>query len=307
MYKQFNLGHLALLVTAIIFGVGFLFQRDAAKIPEPSEVVIFTLWFVFSRSLIAVLFVLLITFFSRNNKNKTALFQNKEWIFYGAMSGLLFSAGMFFQQAGLAYTSIAKSGFITSLYVILVPILACFFLRTKRPNKVFWLAVLIMFLGLFCFAVSRTDDTSWNFGDTLTLIGAFCFAVQVLVLGLAVKKTAISGLLIGQFASVCLICFLLVLILGKLQVFLYLEWYKKSYLDILVLGLGSSGIAFLLQGYGQRKVPTAHAALILAFEAVFAAIFAYIFYAEKMTYLMLFGSFLMIVAIVVAQLANLHN
>lgn len=296
--KKFNTGHLALFITSALFGAAFIFQRHAAQLPAPDGKFTAALWFMFWRLFVASLF-LGICFYLVHQKQKPRSYGR--WIYYGAVASLFMFGGMLFQQWGLSYTGAGKSGFITGLYVVLVPLIAL--CEGHKQSKAVWIAAALAAAGLACFAGIQSTDalTAWNTGDSLTLICALCWAMQVLWSGAAVRHCNALAFSVAQMAGVCLLTFLVLLLTGKADSLMQPDWLAYSFWDLIATGIGSSAIAFFMQAVGQRRVPAAHAAVILSLESVFAMLFGWAIIGETVTGMMLIGSALMFAGMMAAQ------
>lgn len=296
--KTFNSGHVALSITAILFGMAFIFQRHAAQLPIPHGTFIAALWFMFWRLLVASIFLGSCLFIHCRKTQR----DYGRWIHYGAIGGIFMFGGMLFQQWGLSYTSAGKSGFITGLYVVFVPLIAL--LGGYKQSNAIWIAVALSVIGLGCFfSIDNDADalTSWNTGDGLTLICAACWGAQVLWSGVAVRHCNALAFSVAQIGSVCLLTFLALTFTGHLADLAHRDWLAYSFWDILATGIGSSAIAFFMQAVGQRKVPSAHAAVIMSLESVFAMLFGWALLGETITTIMLIGSVCMFAGMMVAQ------
>lgn len=295
--KKFNSGHLALFITAALFGAAFIFQRHAAQLPSPDGKLIAALWFIFWRLLIATVFMGL-CFFIRHRLHPQ---DEGRWLYYGGIAAFFMFGGMLFQQWGLAYTSVGKSGFITGLYVVFVPLVAL--CGGYKQSKAVWIAVTLAVIGLACFAGIQSDDAliAWNLGDTLTLLCAFCWAFQVLWAGFSVRRCNILAFSVAQLAGVCLLTFLILCFSGKANTLIHIDWLSYSFWDLLATGIGSSALAFFMQAVGQRRVPAAHAAVIMSLESVFAMLFGWAIVGETVTAMMLIGSIFMFTAMMSVQ------
>lgn len=287
-------GYLALVLAAFFFGITFLFQRHAASFVGINPIDL-ALYFAFMRSVIGglVLAYLFIRGKDKDIKNKTNL--------WAVLSGIFFFFAMIFQQYGISFTTVGKSGFLTGVYVILVPIFGLFL--GEKHSKNLWLAVLLAFLGLSCFAeIKGSELLAWNFGDSLTLCCAFFWAWQVIIMGIGVKKISLTSFVFIQIITVISLCLIGLLFRGNFcSLMTNLELLKHSYIDILFAGIFSSCIAFSLQGLGQKTVPSSHTAVIISSEAIFALIFGFIFFNEAISLLMLLGCSLLFTAIILAQ------
>ncbi len=211
----------------------------------------------------------------------------------GLILGLVLFGGATFQQYGMVYTTASNAGFITGLYVVIVPILGL--LRKQYPHFTIWIAALLAAVGLYLLSV--TEGFSIFFGDLLVLIGAVFWAVHVVIIGVLSPKVSALKLALIQY----LICSVLSTILALTTEQNTLEGVLDASIPILYGGLLSVGIAYTLQIIAQKKAPPAHAAIILSLEAVFAALGGWIILNEQLGSRELAGCALMMLGILVAQ------
>ncbi len=181
----------------------------------------------------------------------------------GCWAGLLLFCGAYLQQSGLVYTTAGKAGFITDLYVILVPIFGLFFGQSANPGT--WLGALLATAGLYLLSIQ--GDCLIGRGDLLVLAGTIFWALHVLLLGYLSPRTHPLRLALVQY----LFCSLLSLALA-----IPLERPDGRALlaatgPVLYGGVCSVGIGYTLQVVAQRWAHPAHAAILLSLEAVFAA------------------------------------
>jgi drug/metabolite transporter (DMT)-like permease len=272
-----------LLLVAVIWGSGFIAQRVAAEQLG---------FFVFNgaRFLLGVLTVWL---FNRNGwKDMT-----KAEVRGGALAGFLIFIAASLQQAGIAFTTAGKAGFITGLYVVLVPILLAIF--WKRGSSFWtWLASLIAVAGMFLLTMEGAFTLA--FGDALVLIGALMWALHVIVIDLLTKKVNVIRLAMMQF----LVAGVLSTVFG-----IFLEWptianIPNVWWTILYGGIISVGIGYTLQLVGQKGAPATDSAIILSMESVFAAIFGGLLLSEELTWLQIGGCVLMLAGMLLAQVAT---
>lgn len=288
---QYNRGHAALLLTAMLFGLAFIFQRHAAQVSS-------ALWFNAWRFSVATVFLGSCWLVLQRIRPRAS---HGRFPVFGVIGGLLMFGGMMAQQWGLAHTTAGKSGFLTGLYVVLVPVVGLLF--GMRAGKATIAAVVLAAIGLYCFAGIRSDSAAlnWNIGDSVTLLGTLCWTMQVLWTGIAVRHCDILAFSVMQIATVALLSTLGVLSQEGIDGVFDLDLLRFTMWDLLFTGIGSSALAFFMQSVGQCRVPAAHAAIILSLEAVFALLFGWLFLSESVTLLMLLGSGFMLVAMLVAQ------
>ncbi len=207
---------------------------------------------------------------------------------------ILFAAGTF-QQVGMRTTTAGNAGFITGLYVVIIPILLAIFGR-QRMRTVVWAAALLAAAGTMLLSTAgRIKPVS---GDWIELAGAFLWAVHVIIVGKMARRMDSLQFTIGQFA----VCGLLNAFFGLLLEFPPLPNDAVEWLAVLYSALVPIGLGFTLQVVAQRHAPPADAAIILSMEAVFAALFGYWLLAESLLPLQILGCTVIILAILIAQL-----
>lgn len=288
---RFNYGHLALLLTAVLFGLAFIFQRHGAQFVNP-------LWFTAWRFLLAAV-TLSVIWLAQHYMYPLAHYGR--WGFYGAVSGILMFGGMIAQQWGLGYTTAGKSGFLTGLYIILIPIILALFGQKMSRHTI--VAVGFACIGLWCFMGVSADNAIllWNIGDYVTLLGTFFWSLQVIWMGIAVRHANVLAFSAMQLWTVALLAVIGVCVIEGVEAFLDWSALNITFWDIAYTGLGSSALAFFLQAIGQRKVSASAAAILLSMEAVFALGFGWWLLDEQITPLMLSGCAMMFIAMLIAQ------
>lgn len=212
----------------------------------------------------------------------------------GALAGVVLFTAAALQQVGLVYTTAGKAGFITGLYVIIVPLLGLIW--GFRPGWGGWAGACMAVVGLYLLSV--TEDFALAPGDFLELIGAFFWAVHVLILGWLSPKVRRLRLACIQF-SVC--AFLSLVTAGLLEP-ITAQGLRLAAIPILYGGLLSVGVAYTLQVVAQRHAPPVHAAVILSLEAVFAAVAGWILLGEVLDLRAVVGCGLMLAGMLTAQL-----
>lgn len=211
----------------------------------------------------------------------------------GLITGTVLFAGASLQQVGLQYTTAGKAGFITGLYVVLVPILGITLKhKTGIPT---WIGALLAAAGLYLISIKGGIRISR--GDFLILLCSFFFAVHVLTIDHFSKKTDALVLSSLQFA----VCSFYSLIIALLTEPIQLESLLKAAVPILYGGLGSVGVAYTLQVVAQKDAPPAHSAIILSMESLFALIGGIIFLSEGMTIRGYGGCALMLLGMLASQ------
>jgi drug/metabolite transporter (DMT)-like permease len=274
--KERILADLAMLLAAVIWGGGFVAQRQATDHLD---------FFAYNalRFLLAGLVILPLAI-KRLNLNKESIL----WIL---LSGGALFIGSALQQAGLQTTTAASAGFITGLYVVLVPLFLAIFWRLKIP-ALNWLAALAALVGTYLLSTSG-KGFNISTGDLLELAGAFVWPFHVIIVGFAAKKLNPFVLSAGQ----SLVCGLLNLGFSFFFQPITSAATLATIWPILYGGIFSVAGGFTLQTLGQSKAPTADSALILSLESVFAAIFGVLLLGEKMNPIQILGSVIIMTSI----------
>ena len=290
MKNKKMLGNILLLITAIIWGTAFAAQRVGMESIEPVT-------FTSSRMWLAALTAGTAAFFLGRNKPATAQKpeEKRRTLIGGICCGLFLTGASLFQQYGIVYTTAGKAGFITALYILLVPVVN-FVLFKKRSSFHVWLAIAIGVAGMYLLCV--TEDFRITHGDTLVCICALLFTGHILCcdhfsrLGDPVKISAI------QFVVVALVSGMIALITETPS------WagIKAAAVPILWCGVMSGGVGYTLQMVAQGFTDPTVASLLMSLEAVFAALTGALLLGERMTSRELFGCVIMFAAIVVVQL-----
>ena len=212
----------------------------------------------------------------------------------GAALGVILFGAASFQQMGIVYTTAGKTGFITGLYVIIVPFLG-YFAGLHIARRV-WTGALLATAGLYLLSIRET----WAFapGDFLVFVGAFLWAAHILAIGRVAAKHDVFHLAAIQFA----ICGLCSLIAMPFVETVALADFRRAAFPIAYSGLFSIGLGFTLQIRAQRHAPETHAAIILSLESVFAALAGWLVLSESLTLHELIGCVLMFAGMIIAQL-----
>ena len=215
----------------------------------------------------------------------------------GIVAGLILAAASALQQAGIASTTAGKAGFITGLYVVLVPLFVALIWR-QWPTRVAWAASLVAAVGLYL--LSAQGQWTLQLGDALELGGAVLWALHVILVGQLVKRADPLHLSWVQYLVCGIANTLLAVLLERDTVpGLYSAWWAVLYGGAVSVGLG-----YTLQAYGQREAPATDAALILSMESVFAALFGWLLLRETLTAAQIAGCALMLGGMLLAQVSS---
>ncbi|WP_227519846.1 DMT family transporter [Mangrovitalea sediminis] len=277
-----------MLLTAAIWGFAFVGQRTGMEHLGPFS--FNGLRFLLgATTLLPVLWYYRHTPAVRHAEVKTSLV----W-WGGLIAGVVLFAGASLQQIGLQYTSAGKAGFITGLYIVLVPMTGLFI--GHRISSETWVGAVCTLIGLYLLSIHGDFKMSW--GDTLELIGALFWTAHVLVIGWLSPKVSAIRLSIIQFY----VTGILSLIIGLATESISLEAIQAAGAALLYTGLMSTSIAYTLQVVAQQWAQPSHAALILSLESMFAVIGGWLFLNETLPFKGLLGCGLMLTGMLVAQM-----
>ncbi|AEF55614.1 DMT family transporter [Marinomonas posidonica] len=277
-----TISHLFLWLTATIWGFAFVAQSVGMESLGPYS-------FNAARFTLAALSMLPLAYlFERHRKADIGL-----TIKAGAIAGLILFSGATLQQIGLLYTTAANAGFITTMYMLIVPIAGLFLKHTIERHT--WLGIVLAVVGLYTLTVG--PNLSIQKGDAIELAGAFFWAGHVLVVGYYSRKVPIISFSIVQLVIVAVFSWILALITEQPT------WQniQQSWLPLVYAGIASSAIAYSLQTLGQKNVAPSSAALILSTEAVFAAIGGWLLMDEYLSMRELMGCGLIFVGMIISQ------
>ena len=304
-----------LFLTAMIWGAAFVAQSVSMDYIGP-----FT--FICLRSVIGGLFlipvIIVLDGIRKKSQNESAdvvnsenilhieteekqrlSWKNKQLIEGGIVCGIFLFFANCFQQTGIQYTTVGKAGFITTFYIIIVPLIGLFF--KKYCGILTWIGVVIALAGLYFLCI--TQKLTIQRGDALILCCSVLYAGQILAIDHynpfvdGVKMSCIQFLTGGILGAVFMLLFenpSIAMILSAAGPILY-------------TGIMSTGVGYTLQIVGQKGLNPTVAALILSLESVFSALSGYLFLHQLLTTRELIGCVLMFIAIVLAQLPDIRR
>lgn len=284
-------GEWLLLLTSVLWGSGFIAQRQAMLVFKPFTYI--SIRFLIGGSIVLT-FLLLQK--KQPSAEPTAIPKSdKKMLILGIVAcGLALCTGTALQQIGLVTTSAGKAGFITALYMVFVPILS--FLLGKKVRLRVWAAVLLAALGLYFLSIK--SGFSIEKGDLIIFIGSIVWACHILLIDHFSARVDGLKLACGQFFVTSIIAGLIAIFIEGWQApAISLPWWTAIYSGVAVVG-----IAFTLQVIGQQTVKPAVGALILSLEAVFALFFGVLLLHERLTSRELLGCALVAAAVLLVQL-----
>lgn len=276
---------LTLFLISIIWGSAFVAQRVAG---QAGGVYIFN---GIRYLLAAVVVFLFVSLRAGRIANPTHPRDQYKWMF---IAGFFLFLGSALQQAGMQYTTAGNAGFITSLYVVLIPLIL-FVLWGEKPHWLFILAVVLAMAGAFLLSTGGKIN-AMQFGDLLELIGALFWAFHVVILGKYAARFEPMSFSVGQLAVCGLLNLTPGLFLEPMPIFDANLLFAIGYTAVLSLGL-----CYTLQVWAQKHTPPADAALILGLESVFAALAGWLILDERLTPIQILGGAMIFVAVILSQ------
>ena len=285
-------GSLFLVAAAFVWGLAFVAQKDAAD-----GMGVFS--FTFARSSITCITLLPVCLVRFRRSRAGGAPGVRAHIKTGLVMGILLFASIVAQQMGLSLgTSASKSGFITALYIVIVPIMGLFI--GQRPGKKVWLAVLLGLTGAALLSLDLSESFSIGLGEGVTLICSILFSIHIIYIDSRAGGLD-SGLLNALQFCVCAV-------LGFACMFIFekpaLSQFTGNLTSILYVGVFSGAIGYTFQLVGQKYASPALASLLMCLESVFAALGGWIIGGEVLTSLEYLGCALLLSGCVVAQLPD---
>ncbi len=283
--------NLLLLLVAFIWGSAFVAQSSAMDYVGPYT-------YNMTRNVLAFAFLVpVIWFMEGKGKSKSVsatLRPNKQTVIGGICCGIALAVASTFQQVGITMTTAGKAGFITALYIIMVPILGVFI--GKKIPKIIWLCVALAIVGFFLLCVK--DGFSVSKGDVLVLICAICYSVHIMVIDHFTSKN-VDGVKMSciQFLVAAVVLSPLMIVIEHPSMDIILSaWVTIGYAGIL-----SSGVGYTLQIVAQKDTDPTTATLIMSLESVFAALSGWLILKEVLLPKEILGCVLVFVAVILAQ------
>ena len=282
-------GSLMLLTAAFIWGTAFVAQSKGMDYVAP-----FTYNAV--RTLIGgVVLIPMVFLFGQKSRRKVSENNNKISFIGGIICGLVLFAASSFQQLGISLTSAGKAGFITALYVVIVPVISIIF--GQKSSLKMWLCAFTAIIGFYLLCIKEGFRLSK--GDLYVLICAVFYSVHIIVIdhfnskgAEPVKMSCVQFFTAGSIMMICMFIFE--------SPALSAVWAAKY--TILYAGVMSCGVAYTLQIIGQKYTESTAAALIMSLESVFAALAGWIILSEHMSMKEFAGCILVFAAVVFSQL-----
>jgi len=284
MNKSYKYSFL-LLLAAVIWGSAFVAQSAGMDYVGP---------FTFNgvRSFLGSIVLIPVANFVNKRSSTPSSWKDRELLTGGLVCGIFLFLASSTQQIGIQYTTVGKSGFITTFYIVLVPVFALFL--KKKPSKIIWLSVLLAIVGLYFLCI--TEGFSLAAGDIWIFACAILFAFQILAIDHYAPKVNTVKLSCIQFAVVGILSVIPMIferpVLGNII---------ACAPSIAYAGILSSGVAYTLQIVGQKRVKPEVASILMSLESVFSVIFGFLILKQKLSARELIGCLFMFVAVILIQ------
>jgi drug/metabolite transporter (DMT)-like permease len=274
------LGEIGLVITAIIWGSGFVASAVSLEYYTPYQILA-------GRFLIGIILLSLIFY-------KKLKYIKKSTLLKGTVLGIFLYAAFALQTVGLQYTTPSKNAFLTAVNVVIVPFIGYFFY--KRKMDIYELSgALLALIGVA--VLSLKLSSSLNIGDMLTLGCAVGFAFHIFYTAKFVKEEDPIHLTIIQMLIAAVLAWTMVLIKGENSY----SFETEGVLNLLYLGVFSTTIAYLLQTVAQKYITETKAAIILSTESFWGMAFSVMILSEVLTVKMGIGAVLILIAIIVSE------
>ena len=228
----------------------------------------------------------------------------------GLLCGVFLATASIVQQIGLTVVTAGKTGFLTALYIVLIPIIGIFLKKKAHWNT--WASVAIATAGLYFLCIKAGEGFSLQLWDGLVIISAFFFACHILCI-----DRVIEGMSANDVLKVCVVQFAFTGVVGLIlapfiDVYFVSDVFnmakiQESALTILYCGLGSTAVGYTFQAIGQRYANPSAASIILSLESVFAVIGGFLLLHERMSGREIIGCAVMFAAVIIAQLPERKN
>ena len=290
------LGNILLILTAFIWGTAFVGQRQGMEHMGP-------ITFNACRMALAALTIGTVSFVLRKRdaqkrqdmSDQSRREYRKNTVIGGICCGFFLTIAALFQQMGMVYTTAGKGGFITAMYILLVPVINwILFKRKSRP--LVWIAVLMGIAGIYLLCV--TEGLTLEKGDALVMVCPFFFAGHILCCDYFVQRANPVELSAIQFFTVTVLSTIIAFIVENPT------WQQvaEAVVPIVWLGVLSGGIGYTFQIIAQQYTDPTVASLLMSLEAVFAVLAGTVLLGERMSARELFGAAIMFAAIILAQI-----
>lgn len=287
--KSNTKGSLILILCSFIWGMAFTAQSTAAETIGPVTFVFFR--FIISSAVLLAVWPLL-----RKRNADSKPIHLKRYLLLGGVLGVLLFGACVLQQVGIGYTTAANSGFITALYIVMIPIISIFL--GKKVGRLVWLGVVVALVGMFLLCIK--PGFSVNIGDVITLGCAFVFSFHIMTIDRYAGDMDSVLLSAVQFGVCAIVALPIMLLTEKVVMKDILScWTSIGYASIF-----SGCMGYTLQMIGQKYTSPTLASLLMCLESVFAALGGWLLLGQTLSARELIGCALMLSASIIAQLPD---
>lgn len=301
--KKSTIGNILLFLTALIWGCAFVAQKVGMDYIGPFTFcgirfllsAIFLIIVVITRDLLCYKKIQIFSFSKQ---------QLKVLLLGGGLCGVALAIATMLQQFSIQETTAGKSGFITALYIVIVPLFGIFI--KKKVSIIEWISVIIAFISLLLLCFNPSDFAKGiiiNKYDLYLLLCAGCFSIQILLIDYFSKKADCIYLSTIEFITCAIISLVIMFIFEKPNI----TQINQAIIPLMYAGIASGGIAYTLQFIAQKDVKPVIASLIMSLEAVISLIAGAILIHERLNIQELIGCLLMFIAIIVPQIFSLKS
>ena len=278
---------LLIIVATIIWGSSFVIVKDVTGFMSPA-------WILAVRFSVAFVIMAIVML------KRRSLYFERSHVGYGLLFGFVMFLAYYTQTIGITDTTPGKNAFLTGTYCVIVPFLTWAITR-RRPNRYNIAAALLCIVGIGFISLGGSDAGNWamRFGDAMTLVCAFFYALHIVLVSKLAKGRDIYVLTMWQFLGVA-VCSLVVGGLFEPMP----DWGAlpgECWASLAYLSVACTTLALLFQNIGQAHLPPASAALLLSLEAPFGVAFSVAFGAEELTLRVVIGFILVFAAIIVSE------
>ena len=291
-----------LLIASLVWGVSFVAQSIGGSLLTP---IAYNALRMFLGAVVILICTLIFTDKKGISQKPQPGLMTKKQIITGIICGIFLTIATNAQQFALNLgVPVGKAGFVTALYIVLVPVIGLFFKQKTKWNT--WAAVFMAVVGLYFLCV--TDGFSFSFADILLVLCALSFSFQIIVIDHhatdldSLRLAGMEFLVCAVLSAVMAVFFEILPYEGGSPAWFSLLSSAKLWLTIIYMGVFSCGVGYSFQILGQKNLDPTLASLIMSLESVFSALSGWLILGEKLTVREISGCIIMFAAIVITQL-----
>ncbi len=286
MKKKSKIADIALIMTGVIWGTGFIGTEYAIETGATPSLI------VAMRFSIATILLLLLY-------RKKLLGMDRSTLVVGSVAGIALFGGFYLQTLGQTMTSVSNSSFLTATNVVMVPFIAWFFTK-KVPKIKYIILAFTTFLGASVLAINLNEGFSFQRGDLLVLASALCFALHIAFLGVYGKNKDAKQMTFLQMGvlSICAIFFILIFEPEVVNV----EIVKEAFPSTMYLAVFSSCLCYYIQTKAQQFTSPSKAAIFLSTEGFFGSVFAVLLGMDMLSVNLFIGGSLIIGSVILSEI-----